>query len=117
MALTLGCGATPAPLQIRALVPAKVGVSDRGELRIEGQGFEPLITVDLDDRARTVEDTQFSARLRNASDTFALTVHFESTTQLVVDHPAALVPGSYALDLTAPDGALTTLASALMVVP
>jgi len=117
LVFTVGCGATPTRLRVKALEPSTIVASDNGTLAIHGEGFEPVVTVDLDSKGRTNENTAFTAHLRSASDFYALNVTFHSTALLQASHPVTMVPGSYALDLTAPDGRTTTLDAALQVNP
>lgn len=116
--LLLACGAPSPALRVLSVSPAKVGASDNAALTIKGEGFVPTLVVDLDNRAHTTETSTFNATLANATDSYLLTtVTFSSTTELKAKAPAALVPGTYELRVTAPNGASTTLAHALEVTP
>lgn len=107
----LGCGAAPAPLRLRAVSPASIASSDATAFSIAGQGFIPVVSVDLDNRGHSAENTSFAATLYDATDSFALTdVTFASTTRLEARAPAGLVPGTYTLQVT-------TLADAVRVRP
>ena len=86
------------PLRLGRIVPASVVAGSRTRLALGGGGFDALATIGIG--GADIVD----ARLEGSGTiTFAL--------------PAALVPGTYDVRLTEPDGRTATLHSALTVIP